>query len=96
MDYETLKMDLNLATSDQMVDQVAFIIWSSVVSTTIAFNKVEVKFDSDNQRIFISINLKWWARIRKFEILRKYWLAKAERRGGPHIPSGWKSLFYYK
>jgi len=93
---EELEDYMNLATSDEQVEQVAYLIWGAVASTTRAFKKVDVKIDPDTQRVFLSVELYWWARSKKLSLLRRYWLAKAERKCGLHVPTGWKNLIYYK
>ena len=83
-------------SGDDMANQAAELVWGSVATTTRAFEKVEVKIDPGSRRVFLSISLRWWARHKRFELFRKYWMAKAERRSKPFIPSGWKPLIYYK
>jgi len=87
---------MNLNTSDEMVRQVAYFIWGSAIATTRAFKSVEIKIDPKTRRIFISVTLYWWANFKKAEVLRRYWLAKAERRCQRHVPEGWRILLYYK
>ena len=93
---EDLEEFLNLSTSDEQVKQIAWLIWGAVVSTSRAFKKVAVKIDPETQRVFLSVELYWWAKSKRLEILRKYWLAKADRKCQPHVPTGWKKLIYYK
>ena len=87
---------MNLSTSDEMVSQVAFTIWAPIVSSSWAFKKVNVKVDPETHRIFACIHLHWWARSNKVRLLRRYWIAKAERKSAPFIPTGWKILIYYE
>jgi len=93
---EQLSEYLGIKSQDDMIEQVSYLIWGAVVTTTKAFAKVEIKIDSNSNRIFISIGLRWWAKFKRFELLRKYWLAKAERRASKHVMNNWKSLIYYK
>jgi len=95
-DREQLKANLSQITGTEYSETVAFFIWGSVVSSSRAFKNVNVKIDVTTQRVFISIELKWWAKVRKFNLFRDYWLAKAERKLKPHIPKGWRFLVYYE
>ena len=91
-----IREELNYQTSDEMVSQMAYIIWGAVASTTRAFYKVSMRIDPLTKRIFLSVRLRWWAKWKKLELFRKYWLAKAERKAKRHIPEGWKELIYYE
>jgi len=94
---EELETHLNLISGgDEVVKQVTYLIWGAVVSTTRAFGRVKIKIDPETQRVFLAIELRWWARSNRLLKIHKYWLAKAERKCKPHIPAGWKSLFYYR
>jgi len=85
-----------LSTSDNMVEQMMFMLFGAISTTTKAFGEVEMKLDANSNRIFVAINLRWFAKNKKLESFRKYWLAKAERRAEKFIPKGWKILIYYK
>jgi hypothetical protein len=85
-----------ISSADEMVEQMSFMIFGAVVTTTKAFGDVEIKLNSESQRVFISITLRWFARIKRLESFRKYWLAKAERRAQKYVPKGWRMLCYYK
>lgn len=85
-----------ISSSDEMVEQMGYMIFGAVATTTKAFGNVEIKFNADSQRIFIAISLRWFAKHKKLETFRKYWLAKAERRAEKYIPKGWRPLIYYK
>ena len=85
-----------ISSSDEMVEQIGYMIFGAVATTTKAFGDVEIKFNSDSHRIFIAISLRWFAKAKRLETFRKYWLAKAERRVEKHVPKGWRVLLYYK
>lgn len=85
-----------ITDADGMVEQMTYMMFGAVVTTTKAFENVEIKLNADSQRIFISITIRWFAKFKKFETLRKYWLAKAERRVQKYAPKGWRILIYYK
>ena len=71
-------------------------IWGAAVTTTRAFEKVVLKVDTNTNRIFISVQLRWWARFKRFDLLKKAWLTRAEQRVKEQVPEGWKFLIYYE
>lgn len=85
-----------VASADDMVERMTYMMFGSVVTTTKGFENVEIKLDADSQRVFIGITLRWFAKYKRLENMRKYWLAKAERRVQKYVPHGWKILIYYK
>lgn len=98
---EELRNDLNeavakLANQQTMVELTTEMIWGAVVTTTRAFDKVTIRIDPATSRVFISIKLRWWAKWKRAELLRKIWLARAEQRCKPHVPEGWRTLIYYE
>jgi len=94
---DRIENDLSIISdSGQAAEQIAYLIWGAVVSTTMAFGKVEIRIDPKTQRVFLAIELRRWARIKKMELFRRYWLAKADRKCSPFVPTGWKKLLYYK
>ena len=90
------ELNPNTISGDDMANQAAEIIWGSVATASRAFEKVKVKIDPTSRRIFLAISLRWWAKHKRFEMFRKYWMAKAERKSKPFIPPGWKPLIYYQ
>lgn len=76
-------------------EMTSYAIWGAAVTATRAFDKVTVKIDPNTVRIFIAIELRWWARFKKFETLQRVWLARAEKRCKEFAPDGWKLLVYY-
>lgn len=85
-----------ITDADGMVEQMTYMMFGSVVTTTKGFENVEIKLDAESQRVFICVTVRWFARMKRMEAVRKYWLAKAERRVKKYIPYGWKVLIYYK
>jgi len=85
-----------IASADDMVERMTYMMFGSVVTTTKGFENVEIKLDADSQRVFICISLRWFAKHKRLEGVRKYWLAKAERRVQKYVPHGWRVLLYYK
>jgi hypothetical protein len=92
LDIET---ELNLATSDTMVEQVSYEIWATVVSCARAFGKVEVKIHGKTQRIFIAVHLRWWAK-KVTKKIQDAWIYRAEQKVKDHVPRGWNAVIYYK
>jgi hypothetical protein len=73
----------------------SYAIWGAAVTATRAFEKVAVKIDPNTARIFVSIELRWWARFKRFALLQSAWLKRAEKRCKEHTPDGFKILVYY-
>jgi hypothetical protein len=71
-------------------------IYGSIVTTTKAFNGVEIKIDPQTQRIFAKVRLRWWAKIKRMNRLRRYWITKAEKESLKFVPVGFKLLIYYE
>jgi hypothetical protein len=96
MNRDEIEQNLNLVSGEQMAEMVSYLIWGSVVSVTRAFSSVAVKIDAITQRVFVCIDLRWWAKMKRLAPIRRYWLVQAEKRSTVHIPQGWRSLYYYK
>lgn len=101
MDNELLKDQMNhmaagISTPFDMSEMLSHNIWGAAVTTTRAFEKVTLKIDTNTNRIFVSINLRWWAKFKKFDLLKKAWLRRAEDRIKEHAPEGWRLLIYYE
>lgn len=90
------KTDQLFSGSTDMVEMLNYVIWGAAVTTTRAFGLVKLNVDSNSNRIFVAIKLRWWARHKKFAKLHGAWLARAETRCKQHIPTGWKLLVYYE
>lgn len=86
----------NLSSPNDMVEQISYMIFGAVATTTRAFGKIEVKLDANTQRVFVSIETRWFAKHEKMKKIRDYWLAKAERKALKMAPKGWSVLAYYK
>lgn len=102
MDFnpEALRNSLNdistqISSSSEMVEQVTFLMFGAVVTTTRAFDKVKIKVDSATNRVFIAVDLKWWANSKKLEKLHKIWIKRAEERCKEVAPDNWKVLVYF-
>lgn len=100
MDYEEqnerLRSDLNqYLDSDEMVSTAVYMIFGAVMSSARAYEGCQIKIDPKTKRIFVAIQLRWWAKYKKLKKLQKYWLAKTERKAKKFIPNGFKTLYYY-
>jgi len=93
MDKENL--DLNLSTSDDMVSQVTYCLWSATVTITRGFQKVEVNLSPDTRRVFIKIHLRWLVNTPKMKKIHDIWLRRVEKAVKDFTPSGWRVLVYY-
>jgi len=98
---EDLETELNSISaknvgSFQMGDTLTFLIWGAVVATTRAFKKVSLKIDTNTNRIFISVQLAWWAKFPRLSKFRDLWLRKAESACKSIVPEGWRTLVYYE
>jgi hypothetical protein len=85
-----------LSPQNDMAERVSFLIFGAAVTTTRAFDKVSIKIDSNNNRIFVAIRLKWFLSFKKFEKLHHIWLSRAEKRCKEVAPEGWNLLCYYE
>jgi hypothetical protein len=85
-----------IATSMDMSEMLSYSIWGAAVTTTRAFEKVTLRVDTNSNRIFVSVKLRWWATFEKFKRLQDAWLSRCEDRVKEHIPEGWKVLVYYE
>lgn len=97
---EELREELNdtvgkMSTQHTMLEMTNYAIWGAVVTATRAFDVVSLKVDPATCRIFVSIKLRWWAKFKRGEVLRKIWLVRAEQRCKEHVPEGWRLLLYY-
>lgn len=90
----TSKVSTSIPMSE-MVNMLSYAIWGAAVTTTRAFDKVTLKIDADTSRIFVTIQLRWWAKFKKFELLHEAWLRRARKRVEEQTPEGWKVLVYY-
>jgi hypothetical protein len=86
-----------ISSSFDQNEMVTYNIWAAAVSTTRAFEKVEVKINAQTSRIFVVIHLRWWGRVKlkRMNIIRDIWLKKASSRVKQQIPSGWNFLCYF-
>lgn len=82
-------------TPHAMSEQLSYNIWGSVVTTTRAFGKVQIKINPHICMIFIEVKLRWWARSKKLRVLHDIWLKRAEERIESLIPKGWRFLIHY-
>lgn len=104
MDRSRLEDELDMAAAkvsttvpmSEMVQMISYAIWGAAVTTTRAFDKVTLRVDPDTARIFVSIRLRWWAKLGKFKKLQDAWLTRATRRVKEQVPEGWKMLVYYE
>lgn len=79
-----------------MNDQLAYLIWGEVATTTLAFKSVSLSIYTELGRVMIPIELRWWARYARFEKLRAHWLKRAEANVRKFLPAGWRALVYYR
>jgi hypothetical protein len=87
-----------ISSSFDQNEMVTYNIWAAAVSTTRAFEKVEIKINAQTSRIFVVIHLRWWGRLKRFkklEVIRQIWLKKASKRVKEQIPQGWNFLCYF-
>ena len=86
----------NLASPNDMVNQVSFLIFGAAMTTTRAFKGVRLKVDPETNWVFVSITLRWWAKFDKFKRLHEAWLRIAQKRCVEHAPEGWRVLCFYE
>ena len=86
-----------VASSFDQNEMVTYNIWAAGVSTTRAFERVEVKINAETSRIFVIIHLRWWGQLKfkKLELIRQIWLKRASKKVKEQIPSGWNYLVFY-
>lgn len=85
-----------MSSPNLMDEQLAYLIWGSVVTTTRAYESVTININVEIQRIFVSVRLRWWARFKKFDVIKGFWLKRAQERAAKYIPNGWRLLVYYE
>jgi hypothetical protein len=100
MNDDTLREQMNqmaqgISTPFDMSEMLSYAIWGAVVTATRAFEKVTLRVDTNTNRIFVSIRLRWWAKFDKFKRIQDAWLLRAEERCKPHVPENFKLLIYY-
>ena len=94
-DLEDQMNSLKGFPSFEMAELVTHGIWGAVVTTTRAFGKVELKVDTNSNRVFVKIELRWLFKNKRFQKLHVAWLKRAETRCKEHLPQGWRALIYY-
>jgi len=99
MDQKTitdLEMQLDAATSGSMVELVSYLIFGAVMTSSKAFKSAEIRIDPKTSRVFAAVELRWWARLKRLEPFREFWLRRAEERSRQYVPEGWRLLVYFK
>lgn len=89
-------MMLGIGAPSDMAQMVSYNIMGAALSVTRGFEKVRLKADTNTNRVFVSIRLRWWARIFISERRRTRWLNIAEAACREQLPTGWKILAYYE
>lgn len=99
MNFEDMMNNLSqgVSSSFDQNEMVTYNIWASAVSTTRAFERVEVKINAETSRVFVIIHLRWWGKLKlkKLDLIRQIWLKRASERVRKQIPVGWNHLVYY-
>lgn len=85
-----------LAGPAGMNEQLSYMIWGAVATTTRAFLKTEIRVEANIQRIFVSVTLRPWSRTKRLGKLHAIWLKRAEARAAEYLPKGWRLLVYYE
>lgn len=93
---EELENKLNMNSSMDMVEQVTYLMYGAVVTSTKAYKGAEIKIDPNTQMIFVKIKVRWWAKFKKFEKIRRYLLNKTEESVSKFVPQGFRLLVYYE
>jgi len=96
LDDELGQRVAQLQSSHGMTEAVSYNIWGAAVTATRAFDKVTIKLEPALNRIFVSIQLRWWASFGKFKPLHKAWLHRAEKRCQEQCPPNWRLLVFYE
>ena len=91
----TDKLTGNFVGASQQAEMVSYLIFGAVVSTTRAFKSASLKIDTDNNRVYVAVTLRWFFSSKRFHALHDIWLARAERKAKPLLPTGWRLLVYY-
>lgn len=85
-----------MSNADSMAEQISYMIWGEVVTTTKAFGDVNIKVDANICMVFVSVRLRWWAQSQLMEKLRNFWLRRAEIKARNFLPTGWRLLIFYE
>ena len=92
---EEIDRALSMTNPHSMGEDVSYMIWGAVATTTRAFGNVRLKVSAVNCMVFVEITLRWWARFEKLEKLRELWLKTAENRARRVLPTGWRLVVHY-
>jgi hypothetical protein len=95
-DFEMQNRLGQMAGPQGMAEQVSYMVYGAAVTTTRAFDKVTLKINPDINRIFVAIQLRWFAKYKKMKPFRDGWLSRAQAKCQEHAPTGWKVLCYYE
>ena len=93
LDIEEMNM---LASPTDTAEQTSYLLWGQIVTTTKAFGVVELDVHPRICLIIARVTLRWWAKSKRLEWFRNYWLRKAEMRVRDFTPKGWRILIRYE
>jgi len=82
--------------ASHVTEQISYAIWGSIATSCKAFDKVKINLHSDTNRVFIEVRLRWWAKIKRLEPFRRFWIKRAEAAAQEYVPNGWRLLVYYE
>ena len=88
-------MSLMSPDTSLVSDQISYAVWGAVVTSCKAFGRVKLNVHAETNRIFAEIELRWWARMKRLEPFRRFWIKRAEKAAKEYVPNGWRLLVYY-
>jgi len=89
------QIELDIASSGDMVERVSYSIWGAIATTTRGFGKVEIKIEPKIKRVFAKVEIRWMVNHKKMNKIHAIWLKRAEVRAKEYVPEGWSLLVYY-
>ena len=92
---DSLAMSMMSADVNHVAEQISYCIWGAIATSSKSFGKVTLNIHPDTNRIFASVELRWWAKYKRLEPFRRFWLKRAESSAKEYIPNGWRLLVYY-
>jgi hypothetical protein len=90
------QLEYDLANPDNMVEQITYLIFGAVITTTRGFAKVEINVSEETKRIFIKVHLKWMVNTKRMKKIHDIWLRRAELNIKEYVPDGYRALIYYE
>lgn len=84
----------SITAPHEQTSQVSYMIWGSVMSSTRAFKKASLKVDTNNNKVYVKVELRWIFK-KVPEKLKAAWLYRARSNAKTFVPEGWRLMVFY-